>query len=164
MKIFGATQKNSPHKMFLHKCVLQYVRTLKLNDATLALLGKLKYSRWRPRWPLKDKILNIFLSMWARQILFVATHRFLKSRNRISMLEFISDISVTCLQNGGQDGRQSIKSPNIFFNIRARIIIFVSSYRFWESRNSIGMLKMTSKHTNYTKWRTRLRTKQRQRH
>ena len=94
MKILGATQKNSPHKMFLHKCVLQYVRTLKLNDATLASLGKLKYSRWRPRWPPKDKILNIFLSMWARHILFVA----------------ISDISVTCLQNGGQDGRQSIKS------------------------------------------------------
>ena len=42
MKILGATQKNSPHKMFLHKCVLQYVRTLKLNDATLASLGKLK--------------------------------------------------------------------------------------------------------------------------
>ena len=110
MKILGATQKNSPHKMFLHKCVLQYVRTLKLNDATLASLGKLKYSRWRPRWPPKDKILNIFLSMWARRILFVATHRFLRSRNRLSMLKFISDISVTCLQNGGQDGRQSIKS------------------------------------------------------
>ena len=110
MKILGATQKNSPHKMFLHKCVLQYVRTLKLNDATLASLGKLKYSRWRPRWPPKDKILNIFLSMWARHILFVATHRFLRSRNRLSMLKFISDISVTCLQNGGQDGRQSIKS------------------------------------------------------
>ena len=41
MKILGATQKNSPHKMFLHKCVFQYVRTLKLNDATLASLGKL---------------------------------------------------------------------------------------------------------------------------
>ena len=107
MKILGATQKNSPHKMFLHKCVLQYVRTLKLNDASL---GKLKYSKWRPRWPPKDKILNIFLSMWAIHILFVATHRFLRSRNRLSMLNFISDISVTCLQNGGQDGRQSIKS------------------------------------------------------
>ena len=110
MKILGATQKNSPHKMFLHKCVLQYVLTLKLNDATLASLGKLKYSRWRPRWPPKDKILNIFLSMWARHILFVATHRFFRSRNQLSMLKFISDISVTCLQNGGQDGRQSIKS------------------------------------------------------
>ena len=110
MKILGATQKNSPHKMFLHKCVLQYVRTLKLNDATLASLGKLKYSRWRPRWPPKDKILNIFLNMWARYF-FVATHRVLRSRNRLSMLKFISDISVKCLQNGGQDGRQSIKSP-----------------------------------------------------
>ena len=110
MKILGATPKNSPHKMFLHKCVLQYVRTLKLKDATLASLGKLKYSRWRPRWPPKAKILNIFLSMWARHILFVATHRFLRSRNRLSMFKFISDISVTCLQNGGQDGRQSIKS------------------------------------------------------
>ena len=27
------------------------------------------------------------------------------------MLRFISDISVTCLQNDGQDGRQSMKSP-----------------------------------------------------
>ena len=98
------------NKMFLHKCVLQYVRTLKLNDATLASLGKLKYSRWRPRWPPKDKILNIFLSMWARHMLFVATHRFLRSKNRLSMLKCISDISVTCLQNGGQNGRQSIKS------------------------------------------------------
>ena len=89
--------------MFSHKCVLQYVRTLKLNDATLAPLGELKYP--------KDKILNIFLNMWARHILFVATHRFLRSRNRLSMLKFISDISVTCLQNGGQDGRQTIKSP-----------------------------------------------------
>ena len=41
MKILGTTQKNSPHKIILHKCVLQYVRTLKLNDATL---GKLKYN------------------------------------------------------------------------------------------------------------------------
>ena len=110
MKILGATRKNSPHKMFLHKCVLQYVCTLKLNDATLASLGKLKYSRWRPRWPPKDKIRNIFLSMWARRILFVVTHRFFRSRNRLSMLKFIPDIPVTCLQNGGQDGRQSIKS------------------------------------------------------
>ena len=112
MKILGATQKNNPHKMFLHQCLLQYVRTLKLNDATMASLGKLKlkYSRWRPRWPPKDKILSIFLSMWARHILFVATHRFLRSRNRFSMLKFISDISVTYLQNGRQDGRQSIKS------------------------------------------------------
>ena len=96
MKILGATPKNSPHKMFLHKCVLQYVRTLKLNDATLASLGKLKYSRWRPRWPPKDKILNIFSNMWARHILFVAvaTHRFLRLRNRLSMLKFISDISL----------------------------------------------------------------------
>ena len=54
-------KKNSPHKMFLHKCVLQYVRTLKLNDATLASLGKLKYSNWRPRWQPKVKILNIYL-------------------------------------------------------------------------------------------------------
>ena len=69
MKILGATQKNSPYKMFLHKRVLHYVRTLKLNDATLASLGRLKYSRWRPRWPPKDKILAIFLSMWARDIL-----------------------------------------------------------------------------------------------
>ena len=97
--------------MFLHKCVLQYGRILKLNDATLASLGKLKYSRWRPRWPPNDKILSIFLSMWARHILFVATRRFLRSRNRLSMLKPISNISVTCLQNGGQDGRQSIKSP-----------------------------------------------------
>ena len=110
MKILGATQKNSPHKMFLHKCVLQYVRTVKLNDATLASLGKLKYSRWRSRWPPKDKILNIFLSMWASHILFVATYRFLRSRNRLSMLKFISNTSVTCLQNGRQGGRQSIKS------------------------------------------------------
>ena len=136
--ILGATQKNSPHKMFLHKCVLQYVRTLKLNDATLASLGKLKYSKWRPRWPPKDKILSIFLSMWARHILYVPTLRFLRSRNRLSMLNFISDISVSCLLNGGQDGRQSIKSPNNFF----RIIILVSTYRFWVSRNSISMLKM----------------------
>ena len=99
---FGCNLKNSPHKIFLHKCVLQYVRTLKLNDATLASLGKLKYSRWRPRWPPKDKILNIFLSMWARHIIFVATHRFLRSRNLLSMLKFISDILVTCKQNGGQ--------------------------------------------------------------
>ena len=35
MKILGATPKNSPHKIFLHKCVLQYVRKLKLNDATI---------------------------------------------------------------------------------------------------------------------------------
>ena len=111
MKILGATQKNSPHKMFLHKRVLHYVRTLKLNDATLASLGRLKYSRWRPRWPPKDKILTIFLSMWARHILFVATHGFLRRRNRLSMLRFISDISVTYLQNGGQDGCQSMKSP-----------------------------------------------------
>ena len=111
MKILGATQKNSPHKMFLHKCVLQYVRTLKLNDATLASLGKLKYSRWRPRWPPKDKILNIFLSIWARLIIFVATYRFLRSRKRLSMIKFISDISVSCKQNGRQNGRQSMKSP-----------------------------------------------------
>ena len=111
MKILGVTQKKSPHKMFLHKCVLQYVRTLKLDDATLASLGKLKYSRWRPRWPPKDKILSIFLSMWVRHIFFVVTHRFLRSRNRLSMLNFISDISVTCLQNGGKDGLQSINSP-----------------------------------------------------
>ena len=113
MKILGATQKNSPHKMFLHKCVLQYVRTLKLNDATLASLEKLKYSRWRPRWPPKNKILNtcIFLSMWARHIIFVATHRFLRFRNRLSMLKFISDVSVTCTQNGRQNGHQSMKSP-----------------------------------------------------
>ena len=111
MKILGATPKHSPHKMFLHKCVLQYVCTLKLNDATLASLGKLKYSRWRPRWPLKDKILNIFLSMWARHIIFVATHRFLRLRNRLSMLKFISDVSVKFTQNGGQNGRQSMKSP-----------------------------------------------------
>ena len=111
MKILGATQKNSPHKMFSHKCVLQYVRTLKLNDATLASLGKSKYSRWRPRWPPKDKILNIFIGMWARHIIFVATHRFLRSRNLLSMLKFISDISVTCKQNGGQNGHQSMKSP-----------------------------------------------------
>ena len=125
MKIFGATQKNSPHKMFLHnKCVLQYVHTLKLNDATLASLGKLKYSRWRPRWPPKDKILNIFLSMWARRILFVATYRFVRSRNRLSMLKSISDIPVTCLQNGGQDGRQSIK-PQI-----SSLIYGLESY-FW---------------------------------
>ena len=139
MKILGATQKNSPHKMFLRKCILQYVRTLKLNDATLASLGKLKYSRWRPRWPPKDKILNIFLSMWARHILFVATHRFLRSRNRLSMLKLFSNISVTCLQNGGQDGRQSIKSQYGFFNIRARIIILVSTYGFWVTRNSISL-------------------------
>ena len=111
MKIFGATQKKSPHKMFLHKCVLQSVHSLKLNDATSASLGKLKYSRWRPRWPPKDKILNSFLSMWARHIIFVARHRFLRSWNRLSMLKFISDISVTCTQNGGQNGRQSLKSP-----------------------------------------------------
>ena len=111
MKILGETQKNGPHKMFLHKCVLQYVRKLKLNDATLASLGKLKYSRWRPRWPPKDKIPGSFLSLWARHILFVATYRFLRSRNRLSIFKFISDISITCLQNGGQDARQSIKSP-----------------------------------------------------
>ena len=58
-----------------------------------------------------DKFLNIFLSMWARHVFFVATHRFLRSRNRFSMLKFISDISVTCTQNGGQNGRQSMKSP-----------------------------------------------------
>ena len=110
MKILGATQKNSPHKIFLHKCDLQYIRTLKLNDATLASLGKLKYSRWRPRWPPKDKILNIFLNMWARHIIFVATHRFLRLRNRLSMVKLISDLSVTRTQNGGQDGRQRIKS------------------------------------------------------
>ena len=108
MKILGATQKNSPHKMFLHKCVLQYVRTLKLNDVTF---GKLKYSRWRPRWPPKDKILNIFLSIWASHIIFVATYRFLRSKKRLSIIKFISDISVACKQNGGQNGRQSMKSP-----------------------------------------------------
>ena len=107
MKILGATPKNSPHKMFLHKCVVLYVRTLKLNDATLASLGKLKYSRWRPRWPPKDKILNIFLTMWARHIIFVATHRFLRSKNRFNMSICISDIPVTCTQNGGQNGRQA---------------------------------------------------------
>ena len=111
MKIFGAIPKNSPHKMFLHKCVFQYVRTLKLNDATSASLEKLKYSRWRARWPPKDNILNIFLSMWARHIIFVATHRFLRLRNRFIMLKFISDISVTCTQNGRQNGRQSMNSP-----------------------------------------------------
>ena len=97
MKILGATPKNSPHKMFLHKCVLQYVRTLKLNDATLASLGKLKYSRWRPRWPPKDKI----LSTWARHIIFVTTYWFLRLRKRLSMIKLISDISVSCKQNGG---------------------------------------------------------------
>ena len=39
----------------------------------------------------------------------MAIHRFLRSRNRFSILKFISDVSFT--QNGGQDGRQSIKSP-----------------------------------------------------
>ena len=57
----------------------------------------------------RDKVLNIFLSIWVRNIILVAIHRFLGSRNRFSILKFISDISVT--QNGGQDGRQSIKSP-----------------------------------------------------
>ena len=79
---FGCHPKNSLHKMFLHICVIQYVRSLKLNDASLASLKKSKYSRWRPRWLPKDKILNIFLSMWAIHIIFVAIHRFLRSRNR----------------------------------------------------------------------------------
>ena len=147
--------------MFLHKCVLQYVRTLKLNDATLASLGKLKYSRWRPRWPPKDKILNIFLSMWARHIIFVATHMFLRSRNWLSMLNFISDISVTCKQKWRTKWPPKHEIPDIFFNIRARIIILVSTCRFLGSRNSISMLKLTLKHTGHTKWQTRWRTKQR---
>ena len=33
--------------------------------------------------------------------------------------------------------------PDIFFNIRARIIILVPTCRFWGSRNSISMLKLT---------------------
>ena len=112
MKIFGATQKNSPHKMFLHRCILHYVHTLKLNDATLASLGKLKYSRWRPRWPPKDKILNIFLSMWARHIIFVATHRFLRSKNRLSILKPISDYMFTKWRTRWPPKH---KTPNIFF-------------------------------------------------
>ena len=58
----------------------------------------------------RDKVFNIFLSIWVRNIILVATHRFLRSRNRFSRLKSISDVSVTSLQNGGQDGRQSIKS------------------------------------------------------
>ena len=57
----------------------------------------------------RDKVFNIFLSIWVRNIILVAIHRFLRSRNRLSILKFISDISST--QNGGQDGRQSIKYP-----------------------------------------------------
>ena len=146
MKIFGATQQNSPHKMFLHKCVLQNVRSLKLNDATLASLGKLKYSRWRPRWLPKDKILYSFLSMWARHIIFVATHRFLRSRNRLSMLKFISDISVTCTQKWRTKWPPKHEIPDISFNIWARIIILVSTCRFLGSRNSISMFKLIYSH------------------
>ena len=57
----------------------------------------------------RDEVLNIFLSIWVRNIILVAIPRFLRSRNRFNISKFISDISVT--QNGGQDGRQSIKSP-----------------------------------------------------
>ena len=39
------------------------------------------------------------------------TYRFLRSRKRLSMIKFISDISVSCKQNGGQNVRQSMKSP-----------------------------------------------------
>ena len=53
---------------------------------------------------------------------------------------------------------------DIFFNIRARIIILVSTCMFWGSRNSISMFKLTKRHTGYTKWHTRWRTKQRPRH
>ena len=106
MKILDATKKKYAQNVFLHKCVLQFFHTLKL-----ASLGKLKYSSWRPRWPPKDKILNIFLRMWARHIIFVATHRFWRSRNRLSMVKFISDISLTCTLNAGQDGCQNINSP-----------------------------------------------------
>ena len=111
---FGCNPKNSQHKMFLHICVFLYVPTLKLNDATLASQGKLKYSRWRPRWPSEDKPLYVFLSMWARHIFSVTIHRFLRSRNRLSLLKFISDISFTCTQDSRQNGSQSIKSPISF--------------------------------------------------
>ena len=33
------------------------------------------------------------------------------------------------------------KIPNIFFNIEARIIILVSTYRFWVTRNSKKLVK-----------------------
>ena len=53
--------------------------------------------------------------MWARHIIFVSTHRFLRSRTRLSMLKLFSDISVICTQNGGQNEshfvRQSLISP-----------------------------------------------------
>ena len=35
------------------------------------------------------------------------------------------------------------KISDIFFNIRARIIVLVSTYRFLGSRNSISTLKIT---------------------
>ena len=55
--------------------------------------------------------ISSFRSIWVRNIILVATSRVFGSRDRFSMLKFISDVSVTCLQNDGQDGRQSIKSP-----------------------------------------------------
>ena len=47
------TPKNSPHKCLIQILIILDILKQKLNDATLASLGKLKYSRWRPRWPPK---------------------------------------------------------------------------------------------------------------
>ena len=44
------TQKSSPHKCLIQILIIYSILNQKLNDATLASLGKLKYSRWRPRW------------------------------------------------------------------------------------------------------------------
>ena len=51
------------------------------------------------------------------------------------------------------------KISDIFFNIWARIIMLVSTYRVLGPRNSINMLKLT-KGTSVTKQRTKWRTKQ----
>ena len=47
------TPKNIPHKCLIQILIILDILKQKLNDATLASLGKLKYSRWRPRWPPK---------------------------------------------------------------------------------------------------------------
>ena len=150
--------------MFLHKCVLQYVRSLKLNDATLALLGKLKYSIWRPRWPQKDKILNSFLSMWARHIIFLATHRFFEVEESIKPVKIYFRHISQMYTKWRTKWPPKHELPDISFNIWARIIILVFTCRFLGSRNSISMFKLILRHIGYTKWQTRWRTKQRPRH
>ena len=132
---FGCNPTNSPHKMFLHTCVLQYVR----HDG---IIGEIEMFKMASKMAQKDKILNIFLSIWARHIVFVATSRFLRSRNRLSTIKFMSDISVS-YNKWRAKWAPKHEILDTFLNIRTRIIILVSICGFWGSRNTIGMLKLT---------------------